>query len=169
MHPQARAYVSQFAGSYRSVVEIGSRNVNGGVRDLFQTSDYTGIDIYPGPGVDVVASGATYKPKRKVALVVCCEVLEHTAEAEQIVANALSMLAKGGLFVMTCATDPRAPHSAVDGGPLRPGEFYANVPIDSMTEWLKALDFHAEVQVHPNKHGDLYAHAYNRRPRRLAS
>jgi hypothetical protein len=59
--------------------------------------------------------------------VVCCEVLEHTASALVIIANAYRALLHDGVFIMTCAGERRAEHSAFDGGPLRPGEFYRNV------------------------------------------
>ena len=42
--------------------------------------------------------------------------------------NAWNTLHPGGVLVMTCATDPRPPHSAIDGWDVRPGEWYANVP-----------------------------------------
>ena len=35
----------------------------------------------------------------------------------------------------------RAPHSAVDGGPLRGGEFYRNVTADTLTGWLVDAGF----------------------------
>ena len=37
-----------------SVLECGSYNVNGSVRDLFAVREYIGLDWRPGPGVDVV-------------------------------------------------------------------------------------------------------------------
>lgn len=39
-----------------SVLELGSFNVNGSVRPLFPGTRYVGVDVVPGPGVDVVVS-----------------------------------------------------------------------------------------------------------------
>jgi len=43
------------------------------------------------------------------------------------VLQAFRMLEPGGMFVMTAAGPGRAPHSAVDGKGLQPGEHYANI------------------------------------------
>ena len=140
MHPAARDYVAQQVaarGPFGRVLEIGSRDINGVVRDLFGECDYTGLDYMDGPGVDVVADGATYKGPRLFDAVVCCEVLEHTEDAPKIVKNAHRNLRKGGVFIVTTATDPRPAHSAYDGGELRDGEFYRNVSRQALQAWLK--------------------------------
>lgn len=140
MHPQAYDYVARAAaahGPFGRVLEIGSRDINGSVRPLFTDADYTGLDAFDGPGVDVVGDGATYKGKALFDCVVCCEVLEHTADAPKIVTNAHRNLRKGGALIVTTAIDPRAPHSAFDGGPLRDGEFYRNVSRSTLRRWLK--------------------------------
>jgi len=118
------------------VVEIGGRNINGSIRSLFGAS-YLSIDIADGPGVDVVANGATFRPVTRPAVVVCCEVLEHAKDAEAICANAHRILIPGGVFIVTAATEGRLPHSAVDGGNLRDGEFYRNVTAANLWAWCK--------------------------------
>lgn len=158
MHAEARDFVAQaVAGrSFASVVEIGSRNVNGTVRDVIDAAQYLGVDVEPGPGVDLVADGATIVLPRKCDLAVSCEVLEHTPDAEAIVANMLAMVRKGGLVLLTAACDPRAPHSATDGGPLRDGEFYRNIDADELREWLSPCRT-VDIEVHAR--GDVYARA----------
>lgn len=129
MHPEARAWVAEHVAGSRwdYCVEVGSRDVNGGVRDLIDAGRYLGIDREPGPGVDHVVDAHTFTV-RDVDLVVCCEVLEHDADPAGMVERMWSWLRPGGRLVVTCATEGRAPHSAmVDGAPL-PGEFYENVP-----------------------------------------
>lgn len=158
MHPEARAWIAANACRALTVIEIGGRNVNGTVRDLFPGSHYTAIDRVPGSGVDVVADGATWKPPKQVDVVVCCEVLEHTPTAEQIVANARQMLKPGGLLLLTAATDGRAHHSATDGGPLRDGEFYRNVSREMLAGWLAKYARH-QIEVDRDR-GDIYAAAW---------
>jgi hypothetical protein len=147
MHQQCHDFVRHALEGLtpKRVVEIGSRDVNGGVRDLLpEGCDYTGLDISDGPGVDVVADAATWKPARKPDLVLCLEVLEHTPEWQAIVTNAASWLSKRGRLVITAACDPRAPHSAVDGGPIRGGEHYGNIDADELRD---ALDPFGQVTV----------------------
>lgn len=110
------------------VVEFGSRNVNGSARDVFPGLEWIGVDIEDGPGVDVVCDAATYQPDRDPETVICCEVLEHAEHWQAIINNAAGMLScHGGTFVITCAGPGRQPHSAIDGGPLRSGEYYRNL------------------------------------------
>jgi SAM-dependent methyltransferase len=140
------------------VVEIGGRDINGSIRVLFPDVPYTSIDLEAGPGVDVVADGATYVPDEKAAVVVCCEVLEHAENAYQICENAYAMLRPGGVFLVTAAGNGRPEHSAVDGGHLRDGEFYRNVSLDQMCAWL--WQFPPRMVVSVNDHAkDIYAMA----------
>lgn len=160
MHSEAYAFVrvvaSQLLAPRRYVVEIGSRNVNGSVRDLFLGAAYTGIDVQPGPGVDVVVAGEAFRPAARPDTVICCEVFEHTDAADAIIANAHRMLQPGGVFIATMAGTGRGPHSAVDGGPLRDGEFYRNVEAEQLRQWLDSFPKKALQE----KAGDLYCVAW---------
>jgi hypothetical protein len=160
MHPQAYNFIAQHAaqiGHLGFVFEIGSKNVNGTVRGLFDTDAYLGIDVRSGPDVDVVADGAVYIPPTPPDLIVSCEVLEHTPDAEAIVRHALALLPSGGRLLVTAAAPERAPHSAEDGGPLRAGEFYRGIPAADLECWLAGCAI-ARVIHHPQC-GDVYAMA----------
>lgn len=141
------------------VVEIGSRTINGTIRPLFAGCAYTGVDLTPGPDVDVVADGATYQPDEAPDCVVCCEVLEHAPNAEAVVRQMAAILAPGGSLLITAAANPRAPHSAVDGGPVRGGEYYQNVDMNALEAWLLASDLRIVDLMHREDRGDLYAAA----------
>lgn len=129
MHAAAMAYAqAAVAGQmFLSVVEFGSRNVNGSARQMFPAADYFGIDIEAGPGVDLVADAADYDDPESADCVVCMEVLEHTPRWRDICFAAYRTLRPKGRFIVTCAGPGRAPHSAVDGGQVRPDEHYENV------------------------------------------
>jgi SAM-dependent methyltransferase len=163
MSPEVRDFVrraTQGDPPPRLVVEVGSREVaGGGVRGLFGgAACYTGVDLVPGLGVDVVADAAVWRPPAPCDLVVCCEVLEHSPDARAILRNASGMLRPGGRLVVTCAGPGRAPHSAADGGPLRPGEYYRNVEPDDLAGWLRAFPvFVVEAFEYHAERGDLYA------------
>jgi SAM-dependent methyltransferase len=115
-------------------LEVGSRIVNGTVRSLFTGCEYVGIDVVAGDGVDVVADGAHYESEL-FDCVVCTEVLEHAENAAGICENVSRLLRPGGYFLVTAAAPPRTPHS-VDGGPLRDGEFYRNITVETLFSWL---------------------------------
>lgn len=143
MHAEAFAFIGgalqQLPPRVR-VVELGGRDINGSVRLLFGNANYTSVDVLDGQGVDVVSDAATFVPSVAPDTVVCCEVLEHAANARAIVHNALSMLQQGGALLLTCACDPREPHSAIDGLGVRPDEYYGNVDPDDLKSWLRGVN-----------------------------
>jgi SAM-dependent methyltransferase len=133
------------------VLEIGSLDINGSVRSLFDelTSDggsFFGIDLQEGPGVDLVADASVYKTDKQFDIVVCAEVFEHTAVWPKIVKNAHSMLVPGGMFIATMAGEGRPPHSAIDENPIRSWEYYKNVTSHDLKEKL-AIFSDCEVDV----------------------
>lgn len=150
MHREVLEFVEQslraLPVSPKSVFELGSRDVNGSPRHLFPGVAYIGVDLAPGPGVDIVADAADWRPDGSSDLVLCLETLEHTDRAKDILLNAMSMVAPGGALIVTAATDPRAPHSAVDGAGLKPGEYYGNISVPEFASWCQgARRFHLEV------------------------
>lgn len=165
----ARVCAEQFPSALRRgrllVVEFGSLNINGSVRGLFAPARYHGIDVQPGPDVDELADAVTWRSPTAVDVVVCCEVLEHTPQLEGVVASAAANLRSGGWFIVTCATEPRAPHSAVDGGALVPGEYYGNVDASRLLRAFWTSGFTLERIEANRERGDLYALA--RQPHEL--
>lgn len=166
MHAQAHDFVAAHAAALRpaSVLEIGSLDVNGSVRPLFAGARrYLGIDIAPGPGVDEVADAADWSSDERFDVVVSTEVLEHAPRWSDVVANAWTALAPGGTLLVTCATDPRPPHSAVDGWDVRPGEWYQNVDPEAMLALVRELGAARWLIEVALDRGDLYLRADKQR------
>lgn len=117
------------------VLEIGSLDVNGTVRDFFSDCDYVGIDLAAGKGVDVVCEGQHYDaPDGSFDHVICCEVMEHNPYWRETMANMVRLCRPGGLVTMTCATTGRAEHGTArttpGDSPLTIGagwEYYRNL------------------------------------------
>jgi SAM-dependent methyltransferase len=58
-----RAFFESYVGAGDRILEVGAYNVNGSLRDFCPAgSHYVGIDLTPGPSVDVVAGGASRLP-----------------------------------------------------------------------------------------------------------
>lgn len=162
MHAEALAFVARTAQQFMpvdAVLDVGGRNINGSPRPLFPGSTYLVIDLEDGPGVDVVGDARHWRPESPVDLVLSVEILEHAPDPEALLRAAWDCLVPGGRLIVTCATDPRAPHSGHDGGPLHRGEYYANVDDGELKAWLDAIGFvDVELEVHRDR-GDLYATA----------
>lgn len=139
MHLEAYEYMRKFATELPlTVIEIGSRDVNGTARDHFPNAKWTGLDLYDGPAVDVVVNAVLWSPPDKVDLVVCCEVLEHARNWKEVIRVAASWLKPGGRLLITCGGEGRIMHSHIDGLELRPGEYYRNITADEITEQFRA-------------------------------
>ena len=131
MHAEAREWVRRHVppASPMHVLDIGGRDINGSVRDLFpDVLSYTVLDIQDGDNVDIVADAATWVPVREYDIVVSCETFEHTDVWPDICRTAYKACASGGIFIATMAGPGRPEHSAIDGQfRLHPGEYYDNV------------------------------------------
>ncbi|WP_030917276.1 class I SAM-dependent methyltransferase [Streptomyces sp. NRRL B-24720] len=149
------------AASWR-VLDLGGRDINGTIRSHLPKATWTGTDIEPGDGVDIVHDATLTWPADagQFDVVVCTEVLEHLPLWRLVLHTAAEALEPGGpeLLVVTCASDGRPEHG-VAGAPLpAPGEWYANVPPGHVRETLETLfeQVHVEYQANP---GDAYAWA----------
>lgn len=164
MHAEAFGFVRHVTKgqTFSRVLEIGGRNVNGTIRDLFGDARYLCLDAAPGDGVDIVADGADWTPTKRFDCVVCCEVFEHTPRWPEILATMAAALPIGGIAIVTAAAPPRLPHSAVDGGPLREGEYYENVEPHLLAKEMAAAGFSGQVSG-DDLHGDVYAIATKER------
>ena len=101
-----------------NVLEIGSLDINGTIRDFFNSSEYIGLDIGPGKGVDVVCEGQKYDaPDNFFDHVISCEAMEHNPYWVETFNNMLRMCKPGGLVTMTCATIGRPEHGTTRTSP----------------------------------------------------
>ena len=109
MTARVMAYVRSLALTGRCL-DVGSYNVNGSVRELFR--DYTGLDMRPGPNVDVVAPGnAIPFPDASFDVVCCLEMLEHDRDPFGTVREMRRVLRPGGHLVLTVPSIGFARHN----------------------------------------------------------
>jgi SAM-dependent methyltransferase len=102
-----------------SVLEIGSANVNGSIRPFFTSSHYTGVDLAPGPDVDVVASGHEVAlPDNSIDLTISCECFEHNPKWLETFLNMHRMTKAGGVCLITCASRGRPEHGTTRTRPF---------------------------------------------------
>tara|TARA_B100000965_G_C19550052_1_gene739587 strand:- start:101 stop:724 length:624 start_codon:yes stop_codon:yes gene_type:complete len=96
--------------SNKRVLEVGSLNINGTVRDLFNDCNYIGIDVGEGNGVDVVCSGHEYDTSDDFDVTLSTECFEHNPYWAETFANMVRLTKSGGLVFFTCATTGRPEH-----------------------------------------------------------
>jgi SAM-dependent methyltransferase len=156
----------RFPDAFRNahVLEVGSLDINGSIRNAFVDCRHVGLDCRPGPGVDVVGLAHDYPGRDGEFDVVCAlETFEHDPYAPQTVANMLRLLRPGGLFLMTCAGEGRpehgTPRTGAEYGPLP--AFYRNVGLPEFIGWMTSTGCELEeLHVRRNRRpADLYAWA----------
>ena len=100
------------------VLEVGSLNINGTVRDFFSNCSYVGIDVAPGKDVDVVCQGQDYDAvDESFDHIISCEAMEHNPYWRGTFNNMVRLCKPGGLITMTCATTGRPEHGTTRSSP----------------------------------------------------
>jgi hypothetical protein len=103
----------------RRVIEIGSLNINGSVREFFSECDYVGLDVGEGNDVDLVCRGEDYGGSANCAdVLISCEAMEHNPGWKKTWLNMLRLAKDDGLVVMTCATHGRRQHGTAEFHPF---------------------------------------------------
>lgn len=119
MHPWVLDFAKRHADRVGGkVLEVGSYNVNGSVREVLPVAH--GVDMREGPSVDEVCTATNLLKrfgKESWDSVVSVEMLEHAEDWKGAVLNMWGVLKKGGAFLLTT----RSP-----GFPLHdyPGDFW---------------------------------------------
>lgn len=138
------------------VLEIGSYDVNGSVRSNFRDAqEYIGVDLIPGPSVDVVSKGHLYVSDNKFDIVLSVESFEHNSYWIETFTNMFNLVDDKGIVIFTCATRGRPEHGTFRTDPYSsPGtsssdnSYYMNLGIDdfknnfNLDQWFKSHKFY---------------------------
>lgn len=148
---------------WSNVIEIGSLDINGSVRGMFELCNYVGFDVGPGPGVDFAIPGQMVRyPDDSFDVAISAECFEHNPYWEETFANMVRMTKTGGLVTFTCAGKDRPEHgtarSDVGSSPLTVGlgwDYYRNLEAVDFDPVLDSLGIYGHFyENHVNQ--DLY-------------
>lgn len=159
MHQSSFDIVSKFVKEYVKlddvVLEVGSYDVNGSHRCLFENNTYIGLDIEAGPNVDVVASDPydwVMIPESSVDIVVCASVLEHVEFPWLTMEEIERVLKPNGHFCLVVpAVWPEHKH------PIDCWRIYPD-GMKSLCKWvgLSVLDTMYKIAQHDGPQQDLF-------------
>jgi hypothetical protein len=100
-----------------SVLDVGSQDINGNNRYLFEDSAYFGCDVVAGKNVDHIGPCWTVPKSLGVFhVVISTEMLEHDETWSKSVGAMEDRVAPGGLLLITCAGPGRKIHHTPPGG-----------------------------------------------------
>jgi SAM-dependent methyltransferase len=144
-----------FQGDWRGkkILEIGSADVNGTIRPFFQDSEYIGVDISAGKGVDLVGYGDKIDlGNLHFDLTISCECFEHNPQWIETFLNMHRMTKNNGFLVFSCASRGRPEHGTTRTSPLQsPGtqsvgwNYYRNL---NKKDFVEALDLQSLFRWH---------------------
>ena len=125
------------------ILEIGSFDVNGNMRNLFNfCKTYTGLDLVNGPNVDIVMNGSDIdRLNKKFDIVISCECFEH-AKNWNIIFEKMCKVANDNSFVIfSVASKGRIEHGTERSGnwqsPGNNDDYYLNL---DKKDFIKKFD-----------------------------
>jgi len=99
----------------KRVLDVGSLDVNGTNKYLFEECEYKGLDLGEGKNVDIICPVHLYNaPDNSFDTIISTECFEHDMYFDLSIKNIIRMLRSGGLFLFTCATVGRPKHGTID-------------------------------------------------------
>lgn len=125
MHDSVLAYVARVVAARRlaglDVLEVGSLDINGSVRPLFDPPGgvggrYIGVDLVDGPGVDEVVDARNVGRRWPASfdVVVSTEALEHDPAPWETMKAIGKALRPGGTLIVTARGNGFPPHNPPD-------------------------------------------------------
>lgn len=146
------------------VIDCGSYDVNGNVRDLFINCDYLGVDNHAGPNVNwVLPLHHIDTPNfsvQKFDTVISCEMLEHDFYWQRSLKKMYNILKPNGILIFTCAGYNRREHGVREFSSDKAKSYYENLTAKHLTDTfdLEFLfsNFSIEYNGSGGEMGDLY-------------
>ena len=148
-HPEQQKFFEQLAICFPdhfidnvNVLEIGSQDINGTVRDYFQpAANYLGLDLGIAKGVDWTIPGELIElPDQWARVCISTECFEHAATWPQILLNMIRITQENGLLILSIAGHGRAGHGTLDSdlesSPWTTS-YYKNLGPDDITEKIR--------------------------------
>jgi SAM-dependent methyltransferase len=117
------------------VLDIGSLDLNGNNRYLFENYKYLGVDIGYGNNVDLVCPGHKVMDGEGFDVVISTECLEHDEYWIETLTNMVNLTKKDGLVLLSCATTGRPEHGTEGTSPADSPftkNYYRNISTDDI-------------------------------------
>jgi SAM-dependent methyltransferase len=166
MHPEARnftLFVKQQLPEFfihKKVLDVGSGDINGSNRFLFDNCEYEGNDVFQATNVTVVSNTSALPfTENTFDTIISTECFEHDPEYVASFQKIVSMLKPGGLFLFTCASTGRPEHGTRQKSPHVSYGTIGNV--EGWTDYYKNLTFEDLKQSIDMNLFSQYAHYYN--------
>lgn len=148
MHDTAHKAARLFAQSYvplsrpTRVLEVGSKDVNGGLRDIFPDNvSYVGVDIEPGPNVDHVMPNEITLPfqDKSFDIIIASSVFEHARFFWALFSEMRRLMRPGGAIYINAPSN-----GWYHRYPLDCYRFYPDASL-ALADWATMQSYHTIV------------------------
>lgn len=134
-------FVKEILGGYfknKKVLDVGSGDINGNNRFLFDGCDYDGNDVIEAKNVTIVSKTKDLPfEDNTFDTIISTECFEHDPEYKESFLKIYSMLKPSGLFCFTCASTGRQEHGTRRTSPQ---DSYGTIgKLEDMSDYYKNL------------------------------
>jgi len=144
MHEQSKAFtlfVKKIFPEYflnKCVLDVGSGDINGNNRFLFENCEYHGNDVIEAKNVTIVSKTKDLPFKNSsFDTIISTECFEHDPEYKESLIAIYNMLKPNGLFFFTCASNGRSEHGTRRTSPT---DSYGTIGnLEDMSDYYKNL------------------------------
>jgi SAM-dependent methyltransferase len=167
MHEEARLFtlfVKELLGDYfktKRVLDVGSGDINGNNRFLFENCQYDGNDVIQARNVTIVSKTKDLQfEDNTFDTIVSTECFEHDPEYKESMQKIVKMLKPNGLFCFTCASTDRKEHGTRRSEPHNSFGTIGN--LEDMADYYKNLtvvDINEAIPL--NEHFSVWDSYYN--------
>ena len=119
MHQNAMVLMEQFVAQNKisgTVVDMGSYDVNGNYRHLFEGASYIGVDIGAGPNVDMIVGSEEWEKLANVDFVISGQTIEHVADIPAFMSGIYRILKPGGVLCIIAPSEGPPHHYPIWAG-----------------------------------------------------
>ncbi len=165
MHPESKQFMDSLKNVFPEkfgagvvALDVGSQDINGNNRYLFDGAHYLGLDIGPGPNVDIVDHVADFSQKVLTPIydtVISTNAFEHDSRfGESLQCIIKGLVRPGGLFAFVCAAEGTPEHGTAAHYPQyspHTNDYYKN---QSIHDVMEAIDLDEYFRIyHLGYHG----------------
>lgn len=173
MHPEAKdftLFVKDICPEYfinKLVLDVGSGDINGNNRYLFENCIYEGNDVMAAKNVTIISKTKDLPfEENTFDTIVSTECFEHDPEYKESLTKIYSILKPNGLFFFTCASKGRKEHGTRRTSPKdsygtianrnEMRDYYKNLTEVDISESLNLQSFSCWDTYYNSKSKDLY-------------
>lgn len=127
MHKEVKTYCESIKAKFpeyfkwKTVLDVGSLDINGNNRYLFENCEYVGYDLWEGSNVDYILDFSKEREDNmlypKWNVVISTEMMEHCDNAEVALKNMVKSLVSWWLLLITAAWEWRQEHWTTKSDP----------------------------------------------------